>query len=66
MIVIGAIFFGIATATESAALGIVLALAITAWRRRLTLTMLREVREATCARRQWSWRSSRGASSSIS
>ena len=37
MIVIGSIFFGIATATESAAVGIVGALAITAWRRRLTL-----------------------------
>jgi C4-dicarboxylate transporter DctM subunit len=47
MIVIGAIFFGIATATESAAVGIIGALAITAWRRRLTLTMLREVCEAT-------------------
>ncbi|HEY0441989.1 MAG TPA: TRAP transporter large permease [Xanthobacteraceae bacterium] len=47
MIVIGAIFFGIATATESAAVGIVGALAITAWRRRLTLKMLRDVCEAT-------------------
>ena len=47
MIVIGAIFFGIATATELAAVGIVGALAITAWRGRLTLTMLRDVCEAT-------------------
>jgi len=47
MIVIGAIFFGVATATESAAVGIVGALAITAWRGRLTLTMLRDVCEAT-------------------
>src|SRR5262245_36363870 len=47
MIVIGAIFFGVATATEAAAVGIVGALAITAWRRRLTLTMLRDVCEAT-------------------
>ncbi len=47
MIVVGAIFFGIATATESAAVGIVGALAITAWRRRLTWTMLREVCEGT-------------------
>jgi tripartite ATP-independent transporter DctM subunit len=47
MIVIGAIFFGIATATESAAVGIVGALAITAWRGRLTLAMLRDVCEAT-------------------
>ncbi len=47
MIVIGAIFFGIATATESAAVGIVGALAITAWRRRLSWVMLRDVCEAT-------------------
>ena len=47
MIVIGAIFFGIATATESAAVGILGALAITAWRGRLTLVMLRDVCEAT-------------------
>jgi C4-dicarboxylate transporter, DctM subunit len=47
MIVIGAIFFGISTATESAAVGIVGALALTAWRRRLTLAMLRDVCEAT-------------------
>ncbi len=47
VIVIGAIFFGLATATESAAVGILGALAITAWRRRLTLTMLRDVCEAT-------------------
>jgi tripartite ATP-independent transporter DctM subunit len=47
MIVVGAIFFGLATATESAAVGIIGALAITAWRRRLTLTMLREVCEGT-------------------
>jgi len=47
MIVVGSIFFGLATATEAAAVGIVGALAITAWRRRLTLTMLREVCEAT-------------------
>jgi C4-dicarboxylate transporter DctM subunit len=47
MIVVGAIFFGIATATEAAAVGIVGALAITAWRGRLTLTMLRDVCEST-------------------
>jgi TRAP-type C4-dicarboxylate transport system permease large subunit len=35
---------GVATATEAAAVGIVGALAITAWRRRLTLVMLRDVR----------------------
>ena len=47
LVVVGAIFFGVATATESAAVGIVGALAITAWRGRLTLTMLRDVCEAT-------------------
>jgi tripartite ATP-independent transporter DctM subunit len=47
MIVIGAIFFGIATATEAAAVGILGALAITAWRRRLSFVMLRDVCEAT-------------------
>ncbi|HZO00098.1 MAG TPA: TRAP transporter large permease [Burkholderiales bacterium] len=47
MIVVGAIFFGLATATESAAVGILGALAITAWRRRLSLAMLREVCEGT-------------------
>ena len=47
MIVIGAIFLGLATATESAAVGILGALAIAAWRRRLSLAMLRDVCEAT-------------------
>ena len=47
IIVIGAIFFGVATATESAAVGIVGALAITASRGRLSLRMLRDVCEAT-------------------
>jgi tripartite ATP-independent transporter DctM subunit len=47
MIVIGAIFFGLATATESAAVGIIGALAIAAWRRRVSLTMLRDVCEST-------------------
>jgi tripartite ATP-independent transporter DctM subunit len=47
LIVVGAIFLGLATATESAAVGIIGALAITAWRGRLTLAMLREVCEGT-------------------
>jgi len=47
LIVVGAIFFGLATATESAAVGILGALAIAGWRRRITLTMLREVCEGT-------------------
>jgi tripartite ATP-independent transporter DctM subunit len=47
VVVIGAIFFGVATATESAAVGIVGALAITGWRGRLTLRMLIDVCENT-------------------
>jgi tripartite ATP-independent transporter DctM subunit len=47
LIVIGAIFFGVATATEAAAVGIVGALAITAWRGRLSWRMLRDVCEGT-------------------
>jgi C4-dicarboxylate transporter DctM subunit len=47
LIVVGAIFFGFATATESAAVGILGALVIAGWRRRLTLAMLREVCEGT-------------------
>ena len=47
MIVIGAIFFGVATATEAAAVGIGGALAITAWRGRLTLPMMLQVCENT-------------------
>ena len=47
LIVVGAIFFGLATATESAAVGILGALAIAGWRRRITLQMLREVCEGT-------------------
>ena len=47
MIVVGAIFFGLATATESAAVGILGALVITAWRGRLSLRMLVEVCEGT-------------------
>ena len=47
VIVIGAIFLGLATATESAAVGIIGALAIAAWRRRVNLVMLRDVCEST-------------------
>jgi C4-dicarboxylate transporter, DctM subunit len=47
LIVIGAIFLGIATATEAAAVGIVGALAITAQRGRLSWRMLRDVCEGT-------------------
>ena len=47
LIVIGSIYAGIATATESAALGILGALALAAWKRRLTLTMLKQALEGT-------------------
>ena len=47
MIVIFSIFFGIATATEAAAVGIVGALVITAQRGRLSWRMLRDVCEGT-------------------
>ncbi len=47
LIVIGSIFFGVATATEAAAVGIVGALAITASRGRLSWRMLRDVCEGT-------------------
>src|SRR4026209_2547801 len=47
LIVVGAIFFGLATATESAAAGILGALVIAGWRRRITFKMLREVCEGT-------------------
>jgi C4-dicarboxylate transporter DctM subunit len=46
-IVVGAIFLGLATATESAAVGIIGALAIVAWRGRLTWRMLQESFEGT-------------------
>ena len=47
LVVIGVILFGVATATESAAIGILGALAIVAWRRRLTWRMLLESFEGT-------------------
>ena len=47
VIVIGAIFFGIATATEAAAVGIVGALVLAGWDRRLSWRMLRDVCENT-------------------
>ena len=47
IIVIFSIFFGIATATEAAAVGIVGALAMAAWDRRLSWRMLRDVCENT-------------------
>jgi tripartite ATP-independent transporter DctM subunit len=47
LIVIGSIYAGIATATESAALGILAALGLAAWQRSLTLSMLRQALEGT-------------------
>ena len=47
LVVIGAIFFGVATATEAAAVGIVGALALAAKDRRLSWRMLRDVCENT-------------------
>jgi C4-dicarboxylate transporter, DctM subunit len=45
--VIGSIYAGLATATESAALGVIAALAVAAWHRRLTLRMLLNAFEGT-------------------
>lgn len=47
IVVIGSIYAGIATPTESAALGVLAALALVAWRRRLTIAMLRLALEGT-------------------
>lgn len=47
MLVVGSIYAGIATPTEAAALGVVGALILAAFARRLTFTMLREVFEGT-------------------
>jgi len=45
--VIGSIYAGLATATESAALGVIAALGVAAWHRRLTLAVLRAALEGT-------------------
>jgi tripartite ATP-independent transporter DctM subunit len=45
--VIGSIYAGLATATESAALGVLAALAVAAWKRRLSWVVLRESLEGT-------------------
>jgi tripartite ATP-independent transporter DctM subunit len=45
--VIGSIYAGLATATESAALGVIAALGVAAWRRRLTVAMLLHAFEGT-------------------
>jgi tripartite ATP-independent transporter DctM subunit len=47
IVVIGSIYAGWATPTESAALGVIAALGLAAWRRRLTLSIMREAIEGT-------------------
>jgi C4-dicarboxylate transporter, DctM subunit len=47
MVVVGSIYAGIATPTEAASLGVVAALILAAWERRLTLDMLRAAVEGT-------------------
>jgi len=47
IVVIGSIYGGIATPTESAGLGVVAAFALAAWRRRLSWRMLRDTFEGT-------------------
>ena len=47
VVVIGSIYAGIATPTESAALGVVIAFGLAAWYRRLTIAMLRDAIEGT-------------------
>jgi tripartite ATP-independent transporter DctM subunit len=42
LVVIGSIYAGVATPTESAALGVVAACVVAAWRRRLSVAMLRQ------------------------
>ena len=57
---------GVATATEAAAVGIVGALAITAWRRRLRCACCATCARRRCARQRWWWRSWSARSSSTS
>ena len=45
--VVGSIYAGVATPTEAASLGVMAALALAWWKRRLDLTMLREALEGT-------------------
>jgi tripartite ATP-independent transporter DctM subunit len=47
LVVIGSIYAGLATPTESAAMGVVAAFGLAAWRRRLTLPMVRQCFEGT-------------------
>jgi tripartite ATP-independent transporter DctM subunit len=47
LLVVGSIYAGLATPTEAAALGVVGALILAAWERKLSFTMLRDVLEGT-------------------
>ena len=47
VVVIGSIYTGLATPTESAALGVLMAFVLAAWKRRLTWAMLAEALEGT-------------------
>ncbi|MBI4184991.1 MAG: TRAP transporter large permease [Proteobacteria bacterium] len=47
MLVVGSIYAGLATPTEAAGLGVIGALAVAAWRQRLTMAMLRQAIEGT-------------------
>jgi len=47
LVVVGSIYAGVATPTEAASLGVVAALVLAAWERRLSLSMLRAVAEGT-------------------
>jgi C4-dicarboxylate transporter, DctM subunit len=47
LVVVGSIYAGIATPTEAASLGVIAALVLAAWERRVSLSMLRAVAEGT-------------------
>jgi C4-dicarboxylate transporter, DctM subunit len=47
LVVVGSIYAGIATPTEAASLGVIAALILAAWERRVSLSMLRGVAEGT-------------------
>ena len=49
LIVIGSIYAGLATPTESAALGVIAALVLAAWHRALSVDMLRQASRGHCA-----------------
>jgi tripartite ATP-independent transporter DctM subunit len=47
LVVVGSIYAGVATPTEAASLGVIAALILAAWERRISLSMLRAVAEGT-------------------